>query len=131
MSIARKCNKCRKCFDPFDMRGQMASFQNPIFRTSMDIKEHFHGEFLDEAEGADGIIDLCPDCARKFRVFMDPNVNELPVKFPEFAILNDKSNVKMKIPPDDLFSDTDGDVNPAIDIVRGFTGTNFSNPNMK
>lgn len=71
MSIARKCNKCKKFFDPLSENEPMASFINPVFRTSMDIAENYHGKYLCEEAGPEGVIDLCPDCSKQFRRFMD------------------------------------------------------------
>ena len=81
MSIARKCNKCKSYFDPFEMEGQTCTFINPTFRTSSDIQEHYRGELLDACEGINGIIDRCPKCAMKFKAFMnnkeDDRINDI------------------------------------------------------
>ena len=80
MSLAKKCDRCGICFDPYNIKGRMGRFVNPIFQTSDDICEQFRGQLLDEELGVDGIIDLCPDCAKAFREFMNrnPNPDNLP-----------------------------------------------------
>ena len=71
MSNARKCNRCGVCFDP---RAQgltaMAQFRNPIFQSSEDIRSFRVGSYLIE-DSKDEIVDLCPECTEKFRLFMD------------------------------------------------------------
>ena len=86
MSIARKCNKCKSYFDPFDMEGQTCTFINPTFRTSSDIQEHYRGELLDACEGIDGIIDLCPKCAVKFKAFMNNEEDDRENVMPDFNL---------------------------------------------
>lgn len=80
MSLAKKCNRCHVCFDPYNIQGRMARFVNPIFQTSDDIREQYRGKLLDEDVGVDGIIDLCPACAVAFREFM--NCKENPDNLP-------------------------------------------------
>lgn len=83
MSLARKCNRCKSFFDPFDSPGRMARFENPIFQTSHEIREQVRGELLDKSAGPDGIIDLCPRCSVLFRDFMNPptSVKEAAERF--------------------------------------------------
>jgi len=135
MSNAKKCNRCKTCFDPLEMKGQMVSFSNPNFRTSEDIQHHYYGELFDKRGGLETPVDLCPDCTRKFKLFMNPDLNEVSEAFDRYPNLDDKCVVnvvmgkRLKTEPD---SDPDGDdMNPVGDIIGDFSGTNFSNPNMK
>ena len=76
MSLAKKCDRCSKCFDPFNMEGRMARFFNPAFQTSNEIRERYRGRLLIEELGVDGIVDLCPECAKAFMTFMNQNPEE-------------------------------------------------------
>jgi len=76
MSMAKKCDRCKLCFDPYNLEGRMGRFINPIFQTSDEIREQYRGQLLDEDLGVDGIIDLCPKCAVEFRKFMNHEENE-------------------------------------------------------
>lgn len=82
MSLAKKCDRCGVCFDPFNVEGRIGRFFNPIFQTSNDIREQVRGQLLDETLGVDGIVDLCPNCASAFRAFMNrnPNPDNLPAR---------------------------------------------------
>ena len=79
MSLAKKCDRCKSCFDPYNLEGRMGRFINPIFQTSDEIREQYRGQLLDEDLGVDGIIDLCPKCAVEFRKFMNHPEAEIPV----------------------------------------------------
>jgi len=74
--IARKCDRCGVCFDPFEEDGVMAEFKNPIFRTRDDIRDHKIGMKLMPDEQTDAYVDLCPECTKKFIDFMDCEKNE-------------------------------------------------------
>ena len=70
MANARKCNRCKKCFDPLDIGEQCSCrFENPVFQNADDLKNSVVGFRLVPGKG-DIFIDLCPDCAEKFLDFM-------------------------------------------------------------
>ena len=70
MANARKCNRCKKCFDPLDIGEQYSCrFENPVFQNADDLKNSVVGFRLVPGNG-DIFIDLCPDCAEKFLDFM-------------------------------------------------------------
>ena len=74
MANARKCDRCGICFDPlrYGDKSMIARFQNPIFQSSDQIKEHEVGYYLIE-DTADAFVDLCPECTRDFEAFMEGN----------------------------------------------------------
>lgn len=69
MSRAKKCDRCGGFFDPFHMIGDMCLFRNPVFKSSRNVSEGTVGEYFIPGDPAD-YLDLCPDCANKFRLFM-------------------------------------------------------------
>ena len=69
MSRAKKCDRCGGFFDPFHMVGDMCLFRNPVFKNSRNVSEGTVGEYFIPGDPAD-YLDLCPDCAHKFRLFM-------------------------------------------------------------
>lgn len=80
MANARKCDRCKVCFDPLDVIGYMARFQNPMFSTGGHILNNKIGHYLIN-DTADTYIDLCPKCAKAFEIFMkndeeDSNEND-------------------------------------------------------
>lgn len=71
MANARKCDRCKRCFDPLDQGFcVMARFQNPCFQSSEDIHKHKVGHYLIE-DSIDAYVDLCPDCSKDFEAFME------------------------------------------------------------
>ena len=87
MAIARKCNRCGKCFDPLDHgRCYMVQFSNPVFMTSEDIHKHNAGYYLVSGH-PDEKIDLCPDCTEDFQAFMEGN--PLALRKNDFDRVND------------------------------------------
>ena len=74
MASARKCDRCGKCFDPLGCKNKsvMARFQNPIFQTSDQIRNHDIGYYLIE-DSNDSYVDLCPECTKDFEAFMEGN----------------------------------------------------------
>lgn len=70
MANAKRCDKCGEFFDPFYMDGYCCRFVNPMFKTENDIREGLLGKPLVDGS-PDMYIDLCPHCARLFKVFMD------------------------------------------------------------
>ena len=89
MSKAIKCDRCGKCFDPlrYGDKSMMASFQNPIFQNSDQIKDHEVGYYLIE-DSVDAYVDLCPECTRDFEAFMEGN----PLKLEEVGF--DRPDIK-------------------------------------
>ena len=70
MANAKKCDRCKKCFDPLDQGVfSMVKFQNPVFQTSNDIKNVTVKERL-IPDHPDAWVDLCPACTLRFRKFM-------------------------------------------------------------
>lgn len=69
MANAKKCDRCKKCFDPFDMDGYMCVFRNPMFKNSKNIREGTIGNLLIN-DHPDDYVDLCTHCAHKFWLFM-------------------------------------------------------------
>lgn len=72
MGNARKCDRCKVCFDPYDMDEglECARFQNPIFQSTEDVKKKHVGRQLIN-DPSDIYVDLCPDCAEDFVRFMN------------------------------------------------------------
>ena len=93
MAIAKKCDRCGKCFDPFHMEGMMCRFRNPIFQNSNDIREGVIGKSM--LNEPDAFIDLCPECAEMFDNFMR---NDEPDK----SIDDDGDNKKVEDEPDEI-----------------------------
>ena len=87
MANARKCNRCGKCFDPLNVAGMIGRFENPIFQSSADVREQKVSKRLIEGEAPDVYVDLCPECAEMFEVFMSGC--DLPEDF-EKKYLNEK-----------------------------------------
>ena len=69
MAIARKCDRCRQCFDPLEQKGTMIRFRNPVVQTSSDVREIVAGKMY-PTRSVDDYIDLCPSCGVEFKVFM-------------------------------------------------------------
>lgn len=71
MAIARKCDRCKTCYDPANLGSghEMARFQNPTFQSSEDYRLCRVTERLIEGE-PDAWVDLCPTCALAFNFFM-------------------------------------------------------------
>ena len=90
MSNARKCNMCKRCFDPLDEKGRIARFSNPILQTSNDIKEMRRGDLLIPELGVDGIIDLCPECSEKLYEMFYPGHGSIRshAKYEDLTIRN-------------------------------------------
>ena len=82
MAIARRCNRCGRCFDPLNVRGTMMRFENPIFQSADDVRNQKVGRRLIDDEN-DVCVDLCPDCTERFQNFMNAN-DELFLKEIEF-----------------------------------------------
>lgn len=70
MSLARKCDRCGKFFDPADVNGMMCYFRNPVFLNSADFKNNTISRFMMENEPFDENVDLCPGCGELFETFM-------------------------------------------------------------
>lgn len=72
MANARKCDLCKKCFDPLDQPEgvEMMRFRNPVFQTSESIRTGTVNKFLIPDE-PDIWVDLCPDCTESFKLFMN------------------------------------------------------------
>ena len=71
MSVARKCDRCKKTFDPYNMEGACCKFRNPMFQTSKDLCEITSREYLMKDMSPDDYVDLCPNCSMQLRAFMD------------------------------------------------------------
>lgn len=69
MSKAKKCDRCGGFFDPIHMTGDMCLIRNPVFKNSQNVIDGTVGEYFIHGNPAD-YIDLCPDCAKEFRMFM-------------------------------------------------------------
>ncbi len=69
MSRAKKCDRCGGFFDPIHMTGDMCLIRNPVFKNSQNVIDGTVGEYFFHGNSAD-YIDLCPDCAKEFRMFM-------------------------------------------------------------
>lgn len=69
MANAKKCDRCGVCFDPFNLKQAMCSFRNPMFKETQNIRDGTIGELLILAH-PDDYVDLCPNCAHEFRLFM-------------------------------------------------------------
>ena len=69
MSRAKKCDRCGGFFDPIHMTGDMCLIRNPVFKNSQNVIDGTVGEYFFQGNSAD-YIDLCPDCAKEFRMFM-------------------------------------------------------------
>ena len=94
MANARKCDKCKRCFDPCNESRQMVRFRNPVFQRSNEIQENVIGELLLRDSNTDAICDLCPECTAMFKMFMrNPNsVVTVPNPKPVFDNRPNKSN---------------------------------------
>ena len=73
MSKAVKCDRCGRCYDPSGVFGHMIKFRNPSVYSSSDIRG---GETVTcapfmQGKAVDAIIDLCPQCAKEFVLFME------------------------------------------------------------
>lgn len=78
MADAKKCDLCKKCFDPLECGdAPIVRFRNPVFRTSANIRNNAVGYYLIENQ-PDTMIDLCPRCTDRFILFMNgyPLANE-------------------------------------------------------
>lgn len=71
MAIARKCDRCGKCFDPYHTKGDMCRFKNPVLQNSESLKEMRTSGFLYGDLGPDVWVDLCPACSKAFIIFMN------------------------------------------------------------
>lgn len=69
MSNAKKCDRCGKFYDPFDMEGMSCKFTNPMLQTSANIREGMIGKLMFSGS-PDDYEDLCPECAELFEAFM-------------------------------------------------------------
>ena len=72
MANAKKCDRCGKCYDPASIEDNptmVASFSNLIFQTAEAYKHHSFTSIFDDNNGNN--IDLCPECAGEFTLFMD------------------------------------------------------------
>ena len=74
MGAARKCDRCKVCFDPMEQeRGiEMTRFRNPLFQTLESIEDGAVSRFLIE-DAPDYWVDLCPACTKLFCQFMANN----------------------------------------------------------
>ena len=75
MSSALKCNRCHKCFDPLDMKkGELlCRFSNPFFISAEDYSSHKFTKDLLGTNNSETKIDLCPECAEGFSLYMEGN----------------------------------------------------------
>ena len=69
MSNAKKCDRCGKFYDPFDMEGMSCKFSNPILQATNDHREGLIGKLM-LSGSPDDYEDLCPECAELFEAFM-------------------------------------------------------------
>lgn len=70
MSIARKCDRCGKCFDPLKEYLSMCRFRNPIFENAASIRENKINAKMFNESSPDMWVDLCPSCTGRFVMFM-------------------------------------------------------------
>jgi hypothetical protein len=82
MANAKKCDCCKKFFDPLhpdtgmlDYPDEMVRFRNPVFQSSESIKSGVVDRYL-IVDSPDCWVDLCPICTAKFRRFMNGEENE-------------------------------------------------------
>lgn len=59
MSKAIKCDRCKKCFDPFTATGEFMRISDLV---TCDGKAYSHHENLYRDE----YIDLCPECCQSY-----------------------------------------------------------------
>lgn len=59
MSKALKCDRCKKCFDPYSVEGEFANIRELYYRDPKSIQNN-------EVTYRDDGLDLCPDCTRSF-----------------------------------------------------------------
>lgn len=76
MAKALQCDRCKKCFNPLTIEGEICHFSNPAIRTSSDYRDVLRGRYLNPNAGIDGVMDLCPECTRKFLIFMGGEDND-------------------------------------------------------
>ena len=69
MANAKKCDRCEKCFDPYEIKGMICRFRNPMFQTANNIREGVIGKLMVN-DTPDAYVDLCPECAEMFETFM-------------------------------------------------------------
>lgn len=69
MSNAKKCDRCGKCFDPLEEKGDMIRFKSPIVVTYKTIKEHSIKSRLLPDVLPDEYADLCSSCSMEFKIF--------------------------------------------------------------
>ena len=67
---ALQCNRCRNYFNPKKVEGAFCHFENPDICTAENYVNCVCGTYLDEEEGRDAVIDLCPECTESFILFM-------------------------------------------------------------
>ena len=75
MPYAKKCDRCGKCFDPLEAKGELCTFRVPTLYTAKNAKELTRGEPIIPGRAADDMFDLCEDCTRAFKIFMKPAKN--------------------------------------------------------
>ncbi len=63
MSTAIKCDRCKKCFDPWNAKGLFAHIDVYKEQTAENYKNN-------EVSYRDDDLDLCPECAKYFAHFM-------------------------------------------------------------
>ena len=63
MSKAIKCDRCKRCFDPYKEPGDFARIENYVLRNASQY-------YNNECSYHDDEIDFCPDCANAFAIFM-------------------------------------------------------------
>lgn len=59
MSQAMRCDRCKKCFDPYSEEEQFLSVSDIKVRNGAEYEEHI----LSVREGC---LDLCPECTKEF-----------------------------------------------------------------
>ena len=64
MSKAIRCDRCKKCFDPYTVEKDFAKISDFIVRNSKEYDNN-------ECSYRDENIDLCPTCLRSFSVWFN------------------------------------------------------------
>lgn len=69
MSNAKKCDRCGKCFDPLEEKGDMIRFKSPVVVTSGTVAVHNIKRMLLPDVLPDEYADLCSSCSSEFKMF--------------------------------------------------------------
>ena len=72
MANAKRCDRCGQLFDPYNIgKRKFVRFRNPAFEDEEAVLHNKVAHYLLNKDGADAIVDLCPDCTEDFECFMD------------------------------------------------------------